>query len=51
MKIHVINVTHCTFHILKFSLDLIPFLWPMFINFQNEATGLCVNNSDNEAEK
>ena len=35
----------------SFSLDLIPCFWPIFVNFQNEAVSLCVNNLINKDVK
>ena len=44
IKMHIINLSNCTVNIVKFSLDLIPCFWPIFVDFQNEADGLCVNH-------
>ena len=48
VKIHIINISNCTLYIVKFSLDLISRFWTTFVDSQNEATGLCVNNSINK---
>ena len=36
VKMQIINVSNCTLYIVKFSLDLIPYFWPIFVDFQNE---------------
>ena len=35
------------FTLSSFTLDLISCFWPIFVDFQNEAASLCVNNSIN----
>ena len=39
------------FAIVKFFIGFDTLLWLIFIDFQNEATGLCVNNSINKDVK
>ena len=43
-KIYNVNVSNCAVDIVKFSFDLIPCFWPIFVDFQNETASLCVNN-------
>ena len=45
VKLHMLIISNYTLYIVKFSLDLILCFSPIFVDFQNEATGLCVNNS------
>ena len=51
VKIHIIDFSNCTFILKRFSLDLIPCFWPIFVDFQNEASGLCTNNLINKDVK
>ena len=52
-KIYIINVSNYTTDIVKFSLDLIPCFWPIFVDFQVYAltAGLCINSSVNKDMK
>ena len=45
------KISNCTLHLLTFSLDMTLIFWPIFVDFQNEAAGLCVNNSINKDVK
>ena len=39
---HITNTSNCTLYIVKLFTG---FDTPIFVDFQNEAAGLCVNNS------
>ena len=39
------------FYIVQFLLGLILCFWPIFVDFQSQAAGLCTNNSINKDEK
>ena len=48
-KLFLVNTytNNYALYIVKFSLDLISCSLPIFVDFQNEAAGLCVKNSMN----
>ena len=39
-KIHIINVSNCTLYIVKFFIGFDILVWPIFVDFQNEADSL-----------
>ena len=41
----------CTLNIVKFLIGFGTLFWPIFVDFRNEATSLCVNNSINKDVK
>ena len=43
--IHNMDISNHTLYFVKISLDLIRCFWPIFVDFQNEAAGLCFDNS------
>ena len=44
---HIINMSNCTLCSIKIFIGFDTLFWPIFADFQNEAAGLCVNNSAN----
>ena len=44
VKSHIINISNCTLHIVKVFIGFDTLFWPIFVDFQNETAGLCVNN-------
>ena len=44
-------MSNCTLYVVKFSSDLVPFFGRVFVDVQNEAAGLRVNNSINKDMK
>ena len=42
------NIGNCTLYVVKFLFDFIPCFWQIFVDFQNAAAGLYINNSINK---
>ena len=51
VKIHIINISNCTLYIVKFLTEFGTLFLADFVDFQNEAASLCVNNSINKDVK
>ena len=43
VKIHIINISNCTLHIVKFFIGFDALFMANFVDFQNETAGLFVN--------
>ena len=51
VKIHIINRSNCTLYIVTFFTGFDTLFLVDFLDFQNEATSLCVNNLINKDMK
>ena len=47
----MINISNCTFYIVKFFIGFDTLFLANFIDLQSEPAGLCVNNSINKDVK
>ena len=48
---HIINISNCTLHIVKFFIGFDTLFWPIFVDFQNEAASVCIDNSTDKDVK
>ena len=44
-------MSNCTLHIVKIFIGFDTLFWPIFVDFQNEAASLCLNNLINKDVK
>ena len=51
VKTHTIDTSNCTLYIIKFFSGFDTLFLADFVDFQDEATSLCINNSINKDVK
>ena len=51
LGVFIFDFSNCTIYIVKFCIRFDTLFWPIFVDFQNEAASLCINNRNNKDMK